>query len=418
MEQWEQKIITKILSFTYGELENWIRSRLHGNDSYFSTYLGHETNLRGLLADAFHHINNERFRDNFIEILEKLISELKGYSTEKIDQNKEYIYELVTLCRRIETLGNKSTLFKIAKSGKLKPFKIHDTDLHLVLLTTLQTFKRGGNYKFWIEQMKDDSNKYYANAAFYALLKHGYRLDILFKYMGTFIDRFKGGIELAFGIEALFDYGEPEKIYEMFKKIESQLSLEQKEEVNNALIESGYDPAYRFDTAVKKELHYKPSTPQLQFIGEPTPQYEPTGNLQDRLAEIFKLMGFQVELNREIAGHTIDLLIKKKKSFSDKYECWIGICRQGKRKIGKDFVHEFYPNGQVIMEELKKHGFDDCRTVIVSEKGFTKEAIKAAEVYGIELKTLDRLLSDLKRFHFQQKKLVQDFEAIFRPGQV
>ena len=62
-EQSTQEAINKILSFTYEELENWIRSRLHGDDEYFSIYEGHETNLRGFLTDAFHHIKNKTFRD-------------------------------------------------------------------------------------------------------------------------------------------------------------------------------------------------------------------------------------------------------------------------------------------------------------------------------------------------------------------
>lgn len=125
-------------------------------------------------------------------------------------------------------------LFKIARSGKFKAYKLRDTDLHMVLLTVLQTFRRGGNFRFWIDQMKDGSNKYYTNAAFYALLSHGYSVDILFKHMGTFISRFKGGIELVFGIESLFDYYEPKTIYRMFEKIGPRLSSEQKEAVNNA----------------------------------------------------------------------------------------------------------------------------------------------------------------------------------------
>jgi hypothetical protein len=265
MSQSKQEVIDIILSFSYEELKNWIWSRLHGGDDYFSIYEGYETNLCDFLADAFHHIKNKTFRESFLEILDSLVSELRKYSPKEVEQDKDYIYELLSLCGSIKEFNDKNTLYKLAKSGKFKPFKLRDTDLHLVLLTTLLSYRIGGNYRFWIEQMQDDSNKYYTNAAFYALLEQGFKLDILFEHIEKFIDRFKGGIELVFGIEALFDYHEPKKIYSMFKKIESRLSKEQKEAVNNAFKEAGYDPVYEPDAAAEKEVEYIPVQPQLEW---------------------------------------------------------------------------------------------------------------------------------------------------------
>jgi hypothetical protein len=412
MSQSKQEVIDKILSFSYDELKNWIRSRLHGDDGYFSIYEGYETNLSNFLSDAFHHIKNKAFRDNFLEILDSLVSELKKYTPKEIEQDKDYIYELLSLCGSIKEFNDKNTLYKLAKSGKFKPFKLRDTDLHLVLLTTLLSYRIGGNYRFWIEQMQDDSNKYYTNAAFYALLKQGFRLDILFEHIEKFIDRFKGEIEIVFGIEALFDYHEPKKIYSMFNKIESRLSKEQKEAVNIAFKEAGYDAVYEPDAAAEKELKYIPVPPKLQYVRAPTPEYDALATLKESSAEIFKLMGFEVKLKRKIADHTIDLFAKRKKSFTPSYECWICMCDTANRNVSKNSVDDFSAAWEPVKKELQKQANDDCHPMIISEKGFTKTAIEAAKIQKIVLKTYNQLLSDLNTFYSHQKPLIQDLDAL------
>ncbi len=221
-----------------------MHSRLRGEDKHFSIHVGHETNLRGFLSETFKHIDNEEFRDNFIKVLNELISKVDSYLPEEIEENKEYIYELFSLCGSIERFEDKNTLFEMAKSGVFKGFQVHDTDLHLVLLTTLSNYRLGGNYQFWVDQMQDGSNKYYTNAAFYALLDNGYSLDILFEHIGTFIERFNGGIELVLGIESLFDDRRPKEIFSRFQSIESELTVEQRAAVNHALTEAGYDKVF------------------------------------------------------------------------------------------------------------------------------------------------------------------------------
>ena len=415
MSQSKQEVIDIILSFSYEELKNWIWSRLHGDDDYFSIYEGYETNLSNFLADAFHHIKNQTFRDNFLEILGDLVSELRKYSSTEIEQDKDYIYELITLCGSIKKFKDATTLYKLAKSGKFKPYKLRDTDLHLVLLTTLLSYRIGGNYRFWIEQMQDDSNKYYTNAAFYALLEQGFRLDILFEHIGKFIDRFKGGIELVFGIEALFDDYEPKKIYSMFNKIESRLSKEQKEAVNHAFKEAGYDPVYEPDAAAEKKLKYIPAPPQLQYVRAPTPGYDALAALKESSAEIFKLMGFEVELNYKIAGRIIDLFAKRKKSFTTSYECWICKCDTTNRNVSKKTVDDFSALWEPIKNELQKQTNDDCHPMLISGIGFTKTAIQAAKIQNIVLKTYNQLLSDLNAFYSFQKPLIRDLDALISP---
>lgn len=412
MSQSKQEVIDIILSFSCEELKNWIWSRLHGEDDYFSIYEGYETNLSDFLTDAFHHIKNKTFKENFLEILDGLISELRKYSPQEIEQDKDYIYELLSLCGSIKEFNDKNTLYKLAKSGKFKPYKLRDTDLHLVLLTTLLSYRIGGNYRFWIEQMQDDSNKYYTNAAFYALLKQGFRLDILFDHIGTFIDRFKGGIELVFGIETLFDYHEPKKIYHMFKKIESRLDNEQKEAVNIAFKEAGYDAVYEPDAEAEKEIKYTPTPSQLQYVRAPTPVYEALETLKESSAEIFKLMGFDVQLNRKIADRTVDLFAIRKKCFTPAYECWICECDTTNRNVRKKTIDDFSAVWGPVIKELKKQTANDCQPMIISGKGFTKTAIEAAKTQEIVLKTYKQLVSELTTFQYQQIKLTQDVETL------
>lgn len=395
----KQEVIDKILSFNYEELSNWIRSRLQGDDRYFPVYEGYEPNLSEFLAEAFQHIKNETFRENFLEILGDLTTELWGFTKgkKKIEENKDYIYELLTLCGSIKKFQDKSTLYRIARSGKLKGLKGHGLELHQLLLTTLASYHVAGDYHFWIEQMSDDSNKYYANAAFYALLNRKFDLDIVFKHIVTFIDRFKGDINLVWGIRALINKYGKEEISKKFRQIESKLSPDQKEAVNNAFIKADYTAIYKPAAAAEYELKYKPSAQLMQKISEPTPRYETTLTLQDKAGVIFKQMGFDVAFNRQMAGYSIDIFIKKKKTFVNKYECYICQCREEKRKVNKDEVSHFLAVREAV---------EGCDAIIISEKGFTKDAVEIAADHGIELKTLHDLENDLRNFNSHMEKLI------------
>ena len=245
MKRTKKQVIDKILSFSFEELAQWMKSRLHGDDKYFPIYEGYETNLSEFLTETYENIKDKKFRDNFLEILNDLTAELSGYSPEEVKKEAEYIYELLSLCASIKEFENTDILYEIAVSGDLKGVKAFDLELHQLLLNTLASFKLSGDYEFWFEQMQDDSNKYYANAAFYALLNREYSLDILFRHIDIFIDRFKGEIDLELGIQELMDKYEKKDVILRFKGIEELLSREQKEAVNNALVKSGYEPVYQ-----------------------------------------------------------------------------------------------------------------------------------------------------------------------------
>jgi hypothetical protein len=396
----KQEVIEKILSFNYKKLADWIRSRLHGDDKYFPIYEGYETNLSKFLSEAFYHIKDEKFRENFLEILEDLTTELWRDTKNKdsIKGNEEYIYELLSLCGRIERFERKTNLYRIARSAKLKGFKAFNKDLHLMLLRSLASYKAAGDYDFWIDQMKDDSNKYYANAAFYALLNRQYDLDFLFDYIAIFVDRFKEEIDLVLGIKALVKNYNPKDIIKRFKGIESKLTMEQKEAVNHAFKELKYSKPYKISLEPDKESIYKPVKPALSMVGEKKVEYRTAKILKQKAGEIFEQMGFEVEFNRQMAGYSIDIFIKKKKTFGNKYECYICQCHEGEQKVIKDEVNHFL---------IVREAVDGCDAIIISKKGFTKGAVEMAGEHGIELKTLENLESDLRNFNSQLGHLIQ-----------
>jgi len=410
MELSKKQVIDKILSFSYAELAQWIQARLHGDDNYFPVYLGHEPNLAEFLIDTFDHIKDEKFRENFLEILGDLTKELFKFSMKQIEESKEYISELLFLCGNIKRFENLDTLMEIAVSGKFKGIDIdEETDLHAELLTTLASYRMAGTYEFWLEQLLDDSNKYYANPAFYALKDYP---DKLFEHITVFIDKFNGEFELQLGIMALInEYGKKEVI-KKFKEIKSKLSLEQKKAVNHAFKESDYPPVYKLHEEPGKEIQYSPAPPQLQYVRTPTPAYDALDNLKESSAEIFKLMGFEVELNRKIADYSIDLFTKREKNFTPSYECWICKCDTTNRNVSKKTVDDFTAEWEPVKKEMQKKTNDDCQAMIISGKGFTKTAVQAAKIQKIVLKTYNQLLSDLNAFYSFQKPLIRDLDAL------
>lgn len=268
----KQEVMNKILSFKYDELADWVKARLHGDDRYFPIHEGYETNLSEFLVESFTHIKDEKFRENFLEILNDLTTELWAFTPEQVENDRNYVYELLSLCGAVKQFENKSTLYRVARSSKLKGYYAYDLELHQLLLTVLASYQTAGDHEFWIEQMLDDSNKYYANAAFYALLNRKYDLDILFRNIGTFINRFKGEIDLELGIEALIEEYNVKEIVKRFKKIEPKLSNQQKRAINEAFVEVGYPVPYKtFATKIRKL--YGPLAPTASVAGEKKAEY-------------------------------------------------------------------------------------------------------------------------------------------------
>jgi MinD-like ATPase involved in chromosome partitioning or flagellar assembly len=140
--------------------------------------------------------------------------------------------------------------------------------------------------------------------------------------------------------------------------------------------------------------------------------YKEGKSFEEKVADIFKLMGYEVELNKRLAGNEIDLFIKKKKRLSNKYEYYICECKTWAQKVGRDVVNKFSGVINSIQKELQVQGDKTtCEGIIVSSFGFTNEAKKAANAHGIILKTYNELLSELMDFDYYLTDLIHQFEG-------
>ena len=137
-------------------------------------------------------------------------------------------------------------------------------------------------------------------------------------------------------------------------------------------------------------------------------------SFEEKTAEVFKLMGFEVELNkeRETAGNEIDIFLKKKKTLGNKYEYYVCECKYWKDKVGKDIVNQFNWAREGVKKKLEKDNLArDCDAIMVAPKGFTEPAREAADTFGIILYTYDELLSELMDFDKYLTDLILKFES-------
>jgi len=120
-------------------------------------------------------------------------------------------------------------------------------------------------------------------------------------------------------------------------------------------------------------------------------------DIKDLAIKVFEGLGYIVEQDRELDGHTPDLFLRKKKSIGNRYECWICLIHNEEKKADKAFIDGIYPIREAIREELDRRAeeckecCDDCQAIIISETGFTPEAREAASVYKIECRTTKQL---------------------------
>lgn len=237
----KEEMVEKILSFSFEELKEWINSRLQGHDKYFPLLPESELNTTQFLVDSFRAVNSNKSRKNFIKILYSLINRLKNLSRKEIEESKNYISKLLLLCGKIKRFKNKNPLLEIAVAGKFKGIYPGGSDLHTRLLMTMSSNEIAGTREFWLGQFLDDSNKYYAYPAFFALSNYP---DLLFDHIAVYIDKFKGETELVWAIMLLIEKYGKDEIVKKFNFIGPKLSLKQKQIVDWAFIDAGYDPVY------------------------------------------------------------------------------------------------------------------------------------------------------------------------------
>lgn len=133
---------------------------------------------------------------------------------------------------------------------------------------------------------------------------------------------------------------------------------------------------------------------------------------EKNVGDIFRLMGFDVEFNRRIAGNQIDIYFTKKKSFGNKYEHYICECKDYEKPVGVETVNKYISVRHAVIQSLsKQNGGTDCEAVIVSRSGFTAQAKEAAKTNGIILTTYWELLANLMNFDRYLSTLIRDYES-------
>jgi flagellar biosynthesis GTPase FlhF len=141
-------------------------------------------------------------------------------------------------------------------------------------------------------------------------------------------------------------------------------------------------------------------------------RYEKGKSFEQKTGELFKLMGFEVELNKEIASYQLDVFMKKKKSIGKKYEFYICECKDWTQNVGQDVVTKAFAVREAVKKNLiEQHLGNDCEAIIVARTGFAKEAKLAAEANGIILYTYDELLAELMDFDKYLTTVINDFES-------
>lgn len=231
-----KEIIEKISDFNYADLKSWIISRLNGDDEHFKIRKGEENQKFVLIAETYGHLygDNDFTICKFNPIMNLLMANLRNIklNRKRIEEKKKYIFELINLFERVIDFPQKSHLYIIAWEGNFKGIKAYDdieeTELHRILLNALATHNTIGDYNFWIEQIKNNpENKAYVRTAFCAMIKRGYRIDVIMDIepFRIFIDNFKEDKrELESIIQAIFnDYGK-EEILSYLRNIDEKLT--------------------------------------------------------------------------------------------------------------------------------------------------------------------------------------------------
>jgi WD40 repeat protein len=133
---------------------------------------------------------------------------------------------------------------------------------------------------------------------------------------------------------------------------------------------------------------------------------------EQKVGVIFTLMGFKVEYNRFFSGYEIDVFIKKKRNFGEKYEYYIIECKDWGKKVGQEVVNKVFTVREAVKNDSGCRALsNDCEAMIISAKGFTDSAIKAASAHGIILYTYDGLQNRLMNFEYYLSTLIRTFES-------
>lgn len=238
----KKDLLKKIVGFSQFELNQWVKSRLKGNNEHFHIKKGEQEKRYELIVEAYKGIKDEDFKKCKSPCLfHELLNELQKFSKESIEENKEYIHEMLMFFYAIPDFQRyMSKLYKVASSGNYKGIVAHDVDLHLLILKILAKNHTVGDYNFWLDQMGD--NKLYTRTAFNAVVKRGYRIDIIMeiKRFGLFLNSFidadaKEIMELKACFDEILRNYSAVKVFEQYNAIFCRLTNEQKDIIGRML---------------------------------------------------------------------------------------------------------------------------------------------------------------------------------------
>jgi hypothetical protein len=128
---------------------------------------------------------------------------------------------------------------------------------------------------------------------------------------------------------------------------------------------------------VEKDLRYHQPDPDAQF--------------EQDTAQLFRLMGYEAEVNKSIAGSQIDIFLTLKTPIETYYH--IVECKHLEKNLGKPVVDEVENNLKAVKKE-----YPGCRAIIVAKTGFSRQAKEYAEILSITTKTYDELLRGIINF--------------------
>jgi hypothetical protein len=397
----------------YPALEKWVLSMLRDNESYPLFISFDAITPSGILQDFFERSKSNDFKSKLKRIIIDLVNDWR------MDRDPDtMLFELTILVGHLNIARARSKLLSLVKEGYLRNRKCHDVDLHFHLLRVLAGLKLSSDLKLVIQ--RDFDSPAYAPILFttsWLLSEKGFFFTI--ELLDRFIDlhkKYPRQMEFYPAMRSFLKRFGGTNLQKYYKMIKNKLSPGNVRYFHDCLEETGFDIHFIEESEDREERGgttiYHPLTSQLEFVRAPTPGYDALAALKESSAEIFKLMGFEVELNYKIDDRVIDLFAKRKKSFTPSFECWICKCDTTNRKVNKKTVDDFSAVWEPVKKELQKQSNDDYHPMIISGKGFTKTAIKAAKIQNIVLKTYNHLLSDLNTFYSLQKPLIRDLDAL------
>ena len=120
---------------------------------------------------------------------------------------------------------------------------------------------------------------------------------------------------------------------------------------------------------------------------------EKAREFEEKAAKVFRLMGYEAEVNKHIKGSQIDIVLTRRDQLETNR--YVVECKDWERNVDKKIVDELENNLKSVRTD---DAYKACRAIIVARTGFTKEAKDYAASLNITLKTYPELLNGVINF--------------------